>query len=96
MFYLLPKIHKVDNPGRSIVSTINCTTELISQYLDSIFFPLVTKLQTFIKDTSVVIRLCKELKFTDDYQYRYLFTMDICSLCTNIPKAEDLAALKTT
>ena len=26
MFYLLPKIHKVDNPGRPIVSTINCPT----------------------------------------------------------------------
>ena len=92
MFYLLPKIHKVDNPGRPIVSTINCNSEIISQYLDGIFFPIVTKLPTFIKDTSDVIRLCKDFKFTDDYQCRYLFTMDICSLCTNIPTAEGLAA----
>ena len=59
-----------------------------------IFFPLVTKLPTFIKDTTDVIRLCKDFKFTDDYQYRYLFTMDICSLYTNIPTAEGLAALR--
>ena len=56
MFYLLPKIHKVDNPGRPIASTINCPTELISQYLDGIFFPLVTKLPNFFKDPSDVIR----------------------------------------
>ena len=94
LFYLLPKIHKVDNPGRPIVSTINCPTELISKYLDCICFSLVTKLPTSIKDTSDVIRLCKDFKFTDDYQYRYLFTMDICSPYTNIPTAEFLAALK--
>ena len=63
-------------------------------YFYFILFPLVTKLQTFIKDTSDVIRLCKNFKFTDDYQYRYLFTMDISSLCTNIPTAEGLSALK--
>ena len=39
MFYILPKIHKVDNPGRPIVTTINCPTELNRQYLDDIFFP---------------------------------------------------------
>ena len=45
-------------------------------------------------DKSDVIRLFKDFKFTDDYQYRYLFTMDICSPFTNIPTAEGLAALK--
>ena len=94
MFYLLPKLHKVDNPGRPIVSTINCPTELISQYLDGIFFSLVTKLPTFIKDTPDVIRLRKDSKSTDDYLHRYLFTKDICSPCTNIPTVEGLAALK--
>ena len=94
MFYLFPKIHKVDNPERTIVSKINRLTVVISQYLDGIYFPLVTKLPTFVKDTSDVICLCKDIKFTDDYLYRYLFTMDICSLCTNIPTAEGLAALK--
>ena len=94
IFKLLPRIHKVDNPGRHILSTINCPTELICQYLDGIFFSLVTKLPTFIKDTSDVIRLCKDIKFTDDYQYRYLSTMDIRSLSTNIHTEEGLAALK--
>ena len=93
IFYLLPKINKVDKPVRLIVSSINYPTELISQYLDGIFFPLVTNLPTFINDTSDVIRFCKDFKFTEDYLYRHLFTMYICSPCTNIPTAEGLAAL---
>ena len=90
----LPKIHKVDKHGRPIVLTINCNTELIGQYLDCIFFPIVTKLPTFIKDTCFAILLCQYIKFTDDYLYRFLFTIDIFSLLTNIPITVGLAALK--
>ena len=37
--YFLPKIHKVNNPGRPIVSACSCPTELISSYLDSVTLP---------------------------------------------------------
>ena len=33
-FYLLPKIHKPNNPGRPILSTCSCPTENISAYLE--------------------------------------------------------------
>ena len=39
--YFLPMIHKVNNPGRPIVSPCNCPTELISSYLDSVMLPIV-------------------------------------------------------
>ena len=93
-FCLLPKIHRVDNPIRPIVLTINCPTELKGQYLNSIISPLITKLPTFIKDKSDAIRLFACYEFTDNYQNRYLFTIDICSPYTNIPAAEGLAALR--
>ena len=35
-FYLLPKIHKENNPGRPIVSACNCPTENIASYLDMV------------------------------------------------------------
>ena len=35
-FYLLPKIHKPDNPGRPIVSGCQCPTELLASYLDKV------------------------------------------------------------
>ena len=33
-FYLLPKIHKPNNPGRPVVSSINCPTSKISEFVD--------------------------------------------------------------
>jgi hypothetical protein len=33
-FYLLPKIHKVNNPGRPIVSTNGHPTEKIAEFVD--------------------------------------------------------------
>ena len=39
-FYLLPKIHKPDNPGRPIVSACNCPTENIAAFLDEVMSPL--------------------------------------------------------
>lgn len=38
-FYILPKIHKPRNPGRPIVFTCNCQTELIAMYLDRLPLP---------------------------------------------------------
>ena len=35
-FYLLPKIHKFNNPGRPIVSACSCPTEHISEYIDAV------------------------------------------------------------
>ena len=33
-FYLLPKIHKPNNPGRPVASSINCHTAKISEFVD--------------------------------------------------------------
>uniref|UniRef100_A0ABM0MZ22 Uncharacterized protein LOC102800581 n=1 Tax=Saccoglossus kowalevskii TaxID=10224 RepID=A0ABM0MZ22_SACKO len=46
VFYLLPKIHKVNNPGRPIVSACNCPTEHIARYLDSMLRPIIVRFTT--------------------------------------------------
>ena len=33
-FYLLPKIHKANNPGRPVNSSINCHSSRISEFVD--------------------------------------------------------------
>eukprot|EP00061_Rhincodon_typus_P015567 g43315.t1 len=56
-FYLLPKIHKPNYPGRPIVSPCSCTTELISSYFNSILPASVQALPTYIRDTNHTLHL---------------------------------------
>ena len=57
-FYILPKIHKnrQNPPGRPIVSANNHPTEHISEYVSDILNPLVSKLPSYIKDTTDFLR----------------------------------------
>uniref|UniRef100_H3B8U1 Uncharacterized protein n=1 Tax=Latimeria chalumnae TaxID=7897 RepID=H3B8U1_LATCH len=50
-FYLLPKIHKQNNPGRPIVSACSCPTEFISKFLGDTLRHIVESLSTYVKDS---------------------------------------------
>ena len=94
-FYLLPKIHKENNPGRPIVSACNCPTENIASYLDMVMSPLVCNLKTYVKDTNHALQIFRTFQFdNDDTSQRFLYTMDIKSLYTVIPHNSGLEALK--
>ena len=43
-FHLLPKIHKANNPGRPVISSVNCHTSRISEFVDYYLQPEVKKL----------------------------------------------------
>ena len=60
-FYLLPKVHKnLDKPpGRPIVSGNGTPTERISQYVDEHIKPFAPKIDSYIKDTSHFLSICK-------------------------------------
>eukprot|EP00061_Rhincodon_typus_P017449 g46150.t1 len=92
-FYLLPKIHKSDVPGRPIVSVCSYPTELISAYLDSIFpSPQVQELPTYVQDTTHALHPLQDFQFPSPQHL--IFTMDIQSLYTCIPYADGLKALR--
>ena len=94
-FYLLPKIHKENNPGRPIVSTCNCPTENIASYLDMVMLPLVCNVKTHVKDTNHALQIFRTFQFAhDDARQRFLYTIDIKSLYTVIPHNSGLEALK--
>ena len=95
-FYLLPKIHKENNPGRPIVSACNCPTENIASYLDMVMSPLVCNLKTYVKDTNHALQIFRTFQFTDngDTSQRFLYTMDVKSLYTVILHNSGLEALK--
>ena len=97
-FYMLPKIHKIKDPsdlvpGRPIVSAISCPTELISQFLDSVFQQIVRTLPTYVKDTNHALILLEELHFTSSC-HRFIFTMDVTALYTSIPHTDGLQAIR--
>ena len=51
-FYLLPKIHKPNNPGRPIVCNKLNLTEKISHYVEFHLKPYAQKANSFIQDTT--------------------------------------------
>ena len=90
---MLPKIHKISNPGRPFVSACACAAEQISVYLDSIFQPLVTTLQMYIKDTNHALTIFVEVIIQTNEPIS-LFLLEVISLYTSIPHANGLQAVK--
>ena len=92
-FYLLPKIHKLNTPGRPIVSACSCPSENISEYLDSLLLPIVQSLPTYGKDTTHALTIFEQINAAQHFQPQFLFTMDVVSLYSSIPHADGLRAL---
>ncbi|XP_071792086.1 uncharacterized protein [Asterias amurensis] len=90
-FYLLPKVHKPDNPGRPIISGNGSPTENISLFVDSFLKPLMPQIPSYIHDTPDFLRkiagIQKQVPNT-----AIIGTFDVTSLYTNIPQDEGIAA----
>ena len=55
-FKMFPKIYKKGNPGRPVVSSVNCHTTKISKYIDHVLQPHVKELRSYVKDSMDFIR----------------------------------------
>ena len=88
LFYMLPKIHKPNNPGRPIVSTCDGPTENLSMYIDSFIKPLAQQVKSYIKDTNQFIQRLTELGQVPHNSY--LVTIDVTSLYTSIPHKDGI------
>ena len=91
-FYILPKIHKTGNPGRPIVSSNSHPTERISQFVDHHINPLVSSLDSHIKDTTDFLNKLSNLGTLPSNAM--LVTLDVSSLYTNIPHNEGIDACR--
>ena len=92
IFYMLPKIHKVNNPGRPVISSVNSHTEKISAYVDEFLRPIAERLPSHIRDTTDFIQRMKVLgKLPVEC---YLVTLDVSSLYTNIDIDEGLTVVQ--
>ena len=94
IFYLLPKIHKENNPGRPVISSINCHTTKISEFVDYHLQPFVKSLYSYVQDTTDFLNKIKDASKNLPEQ-TILVTMDVKSLYTNIPNQEGIDAVKS-
>ena len=61
IFYMLPKIRKINNPGRPVISSVNSHTEKISAYVGEFLRPIAEQLPSYICDTTDFIQRMKVL-----------------------------------
>ena len=55
-FYMFPKLHKPENPGRPVISSVNYHTTSISQYVNHHLQPHVKELKSYVKDSTDFIK----------------------------------------
>ena len=93
-FYLLPNTHKEGNPGRPVISSVDCHTSRISAFVDYHIQDSAQSLKSYVKDTTDFINKINHIGEVPESSY--LVTMDVKALYTNIPNDEGLQALKET
>lgn len=89
-FYLLPKIHKNNNPGRPVISSFNCDQNI--QYVVYYIQPLAKKIKSYIRDTTDLLNKINHMQTVPESAT--LVTMDVRSLYSNVKRIEGLTALK--
>ena len=90
-FYMLPKIDKMDIPGRPICSSVNHPTSRISKFVDEHIKKYVPQTKSYIRDTQDFIKTIRDLGPIPDGAI--LCTLDVSSLYTNIPNHEGILAV---
>ena len=86
-----PEFHP-NNPGRPVISSANCHTSRISEFVDYYLQPEIKKLESYVKDTTEIIKKVEALDQVRDDSY--LVSVDVRSLYTNIPYKEGIEAVK--
>ena len=90
-FHTLPKIHKQGTQDRPIISANECPTEKISKYVDRFLKPLAEQVDSYVKDTDLILSLLQNIRRRKD---TILVTIDVSALYTSIPHAEGLNAAR--
>ena len=76
--YIQPKIHKQGNPGKPVISSVNCHTSIISKYVNYHLQPIVQQIPSYIQDTSDFLqKINKTEKIPNN---SYLVSLDVRSL----------------
>ena len=49
-FHMLPKIHKINNPGRPVVSSIGCHNTNITKFVEYHLQPIVKNIPSYVQE----------------------------------------------
>ena len=90
-FYIPPKIHKENNPGRPIISSINCHKSKISKHVDYHLQSIMKEIPSYIKDTNNFINKINNHNIPKALIF---VTLDVKSLYKSIPNPEGIASAK--
>ena len=90
-FFITPKIHRENNPGRPVINSINCHTSDTSRFVYYHLQPLVREIPSYIKDTNDFVNKINNFNVLENL---FLVTMDVKALYTNIPNNDGIAAVK--
>ena len=91
-FYLPPKIHKPNNPGRPTFRSDDYNISRISELVDHYLQPAVTNLKSHVKDMNDFIKKIENVNNTTDHSY--LVSLEVRSLYTNIPHTEGIEVVR--
>jgi hypothetical protein len=84
-FRVLPKLHKKDFSGRPIINCIQTPTSDICLLIDLILKPLISKTDSYLKDSQQLLQEAQEIYLPDK---SVLYSCDFSSLYTNIDLIE--------
>ena len=93
-FYMLPKIHKPNYPGRPVISSVSSHTSEISRFVDCHMQGNVMKLKSYVEGTTDFVNKIESQPPVPAQSL--LVSMDVKSLYTNIPHKEGLEFLETS
>ena len=91
-FYTRPKIHETGNPGRPVVSSVNCHTNTISKYANFHLRQIVKNIPSYVGDTTDFLQKLDKVKNVPNDCL--LVALDVKSLYINIPNNEGIKAAR--
>ena len=91
-FYITPKVHTKDIPGRPVVSSMDCHTSKLSKFVDHYLQPHAKVLPSYVKDTIDFIKKLENVK--DTSVDSILVTLDVKAFYTNILNHEGIEVVK--
>ena len=90
-FYISPKIHKPNNPGKPVINSTECHTSEISRFVDHHLQPVVKQIPSYIKRYKSFINTVNNFSAPVNL---ILVATDVRSLYTSITNNEGIAATK--